>query len=461
MTARVASRYVEAFEFSSPEEREKYLKEHPKADPARHTVKQEKKPGKPKIPEKEEGRPEAKSEEPVEKGQKPPEQDPEESEEKERIPTGRKVVDALKGLSKGALAVLQSSPAGVKKFFQDESHRRKVLQGLHAAIEKAPRKMAQRLVDTAKEEVHEFKTAGEGIRAAWNGKPLSKHQKKAIKKVAIHMGITVAAAALTATGVAAGLGVVAKSFARQIAMKSVANVFEHVHVADELRHIVHGIADIAEKFAAQPTPSQVLAAVVMRSVQEELENFSDEDLKAILESMARKPPQIKEAAAPAPNGPVLADLCEEAETVQKGLRAWIRKFPQVLDQAQREAVGLEDSGLVWQDRFVIYWRGLDNPLESLTAIDEKIEDVYFHATRKAVQDLANQARNGTLDRLIPPRARQEYAFGNPQFRDRPDRKGHIAYEISRLEEWARAFENWTEESIGNLHQIARKARRLV
>jgi hypothetical protein len=460
MATRVASRYVEAFEFSSPKEREKYLKEHPKADPARHTVKQEKKPGKVEAPE--EPKAEVKPEEPSGKEHKqpPPEKEPE-AKTKELYPAGRKVVDALKGLSKGAQAFLQSSPAGVKKFFQDEGHRRKVLQGLHAAIEKAPRKMAQRLVDTAKEEVHEFKMAGEGIRAAWNGKPLSKHQKKAIKKVAIHMGITVAAAALTATGVAAGLGVVAKSFARQIAMKSVAHVFEHVHVADELRHIVHGIADIAEKFAAQPTPSQVLAAVVMKSVQEELENFSDDDLKTLLESMAKKPLRVKEAATPAPSGPVLADLCEEAETVQKGLRTWIRKFPQVLDQAQREAVGLEDSGLVWQDRFVVYWRGLDNPMEILTDIDDKIEDVYFHATRKAVQDLANQARNGTLDRLIPPKARIEYAFGNPQFRDRPDRKGHIAYEVSRLEEWAKAFENWTEESIGNLHQIARKSRRLV
>jgi len=459
MGARVASRYVEAFEFSSPEEREKYLKEHPKADSARHTVKQEKKPGKPQVPKPKPEVEAAPEEAPEKKPGKPPEKEHEGKEQEP--PTGRKVVDALKGISKGALAALKNSPAGVKKFFQDEGYRRKVLHGLHAAIEKAPRKMAQRLVATAKEEVREFKTAGEGIRAAWDGKPLSKHQKKAIKKVAIHMGITVAAAALTTTGVAAGLGVVAQSFARQIAMKSVAHVFEHVHVADELRHIVHGIMEVAEKFAAQPTPSQVLAAVVMKSIQEELENFSDDDLKAILESMAKKQPQIKEAAAPAPNGPVLSNLCEEAETVQKGLRVWIRKFPQVLDQAQREAVGLEDSGLVWQDRFVVYWRGLDNPMEILADIDDKIEDVYHHATRRAVQDLANLARNWTLDRQMSPKARQEYAFGSPQFRDRPDRKGHIAYEISRLEEWARAFENWTEDAVGNLHQIARKASRLV
>ena len=67
---------------------------------------------------------------------------------------------------------------------------------------------------------------------------------------------------------------------------------------------------------------------------------------------------------------------------------------------------------------------------------------------------------GTYTKVVPHQ-RIEYAFGNPQFRDRPDRKGHIAYEVSRLEEWAKAFENWTEESIGNLHQIARKSRRLV
>lgn len=482
LALRVATRYVEAFQFETDKEREKYLKEHPGADPSRHTVKKQKgapgkaqpppKPKKPGVPAPEvpQGKPPGEHPEekpPGEHKTEPPEKKPPQGEHPEEKPgehpetPKKKVVETLKGLSRGALNFLKKAPEGVKKFFQDDAHRRTVLMKLHSAIGRAPGKMAQNLIKTAKEEVHEFKTAGEGVKASLSGKKMSKHQKHAVRTVAIHMGITAAAAALSATGLTAGLAFAAKAMARHVALKSVHRTFEHLHTASELHHIGHGILELMDKFASKTAageddPEQVLAAIVMKSVQEELANMSEDDLREMLEHMAKSGAgQMKEAADTTPPGEKLADLCEQAETVHKALRTMIRAFPQVLKEAGHV---LDSQTLVWQDAFIPYWRKMDASLQALTSIDDEIEGVYLSLPRNkmALQTMANVARDATADRLIPKTARIEFAFGNPQFQD-----GRIAYHVDRLKKWAEAFETWNEKSIEVLHQTARKARRSV
>jgi len=479
LALRVAARYVESFQFDTDKERERYLKEHPGADPSRHTVKKQKgAPGKGQPPPKPKapvapGAPEKKApgghgeEKP---GGKPPEKKPHgepeekdhgEPEGKHEAPPKKKFVETLKGLSRGAANLLKKAPEEVKRFFQDDAHRRTVLMKLHSAIGKAPGKMAQNLIKTARDEVHEFKAAGEGVKAAISGKKMSKHQRHAIKTVTIHMGITTAAAALSATGLTAGLAFAAKAMARHVALKSVHRTFEHLHTASELHPIGHGILELMDKFASRTAageedPEQVLAAIVMKSVQEELANMSEDDLREMLEHMAKSGAgQMKEAADARPPGQKLADLCEQAETIHKSLRGMIRQFPKILQEAGHV---LDSQTLVWQDAFIPYWRKMDAALQALTSIDDEIEGVYLGIPKNkvALSTMANVARDATSDRLIPKTARIEFAFGNPQFQD-----GRIAYDVDRLKTWATAFEDWNEKSIGLLHQTARKALRSV
>jgi len=425
---KVAARYFEAFEFPTDEAREKYLKEHPGADPSKHTVNETEKA----LAKTDEAQPEKK---------KP------------------SFLDKLKGVSEAARAALKKAPEAARKFFTDENHRRKVLQDLSKTMDEAPGKYAKKLIETAKHEVHEFQEAGSAVRDVLNGKKLSDEQKKAVKTVAIHMGITLTAAALGTSGVLAGLAFTGKALAKHIALKAAARSLGHMHTMGELGHIGEGVAGILDKFAAtkeEHDPDEILAALVLRSVKEELANLDEEDLAEIMNSLAEAP--TKKAAIPVPD---LMPLLEQAEGVLKRFRAWIRTFPQVLHKAQQEAVNLDESGLVWQDQFGPYWKESDPMFEVLASIDEQIEGIWLKSDRAAVQTLANLARGVTSEPALPRKARLEYAFGNPQFRDHPDRRGHIAYEISRLEEWARAFENWTEDSLGILRETIRKARRLV
>lgn len=485
---RVAARYVEAFAFDTEKELQRYLKEHPGADPARHTVK--KGPPKKAPPGKEpEAPPKPKQEKPVapKKGPPPlpqqkPQQKPQQGKKPEQVkpehgkpeehegeaqpelhPAGRKFVDTLKGLSTGAANLLQKAPKAVQKFFGDEAHRRNVLMGLHSAVAKAPKQFASNLVETAKHEVHEFKAAADGVKAALSGKKMTRHHRQAIKAVTIHMGVTATAAALSATGIGAGLAFMAKSIARHVALKSVHRVFGHLDSAAEYHHIGHGLLELLDKVAsdkqgpvpAGKDPEKVLAAIVMKAVQEELANLSEEDLRTMLEQAAKGQGQGQVKKAALAEGQLLADLCDQAETVHKAMRSMIREFPAVLKEA-----GYADEGqtLVWQDAFIPYWKKIEASLQSLLSIDDEIEGIYLSipVNKMALETLANVARDATADRLIPQKARIEFAFGNPHFQD-----GRIAYRADRLATWAEAFEGWVEKSVEMLHQTARKARRSV
>ena len=182
LALRVAARYQRSYEFPSPEALKKYLHDHPDADKSKHTVK---KPG-----EHEKKEPE---------GDEDKGKDKKEHGEHEKKPkTSWKYL--MKGLSSKALSFVKSAPDQVKKFVQDETFRSKALMAAHKAITEAPKKLVQNAWDAAKEEVEEFKEAGEGVKAWMTGKPMSKHQKKAFRKVAIHVAIATTAGALGAGG---------------------------------------------------------------------------------------------------------------------------------------------------------------------------------------------------------------------------------------------------------------------
>lgn len=419
LTRNVFLRY--AYEFPSEGALRKYLRDHPGADPKKHTV--------------------------VDKKPKP------------------SLKDKLKGLSQGAKSFLAKAPKQVKQFFQDPDYRRESLQKLHAAMEGAPKKYGKKLIETAKHEVHEFKVAGGAVKDALKGKKLSDEQKHAVKTVAIHMGVTLAAAAFSTTGVLAGAAFAGKATAQHIALKAAARVLGQMHVMGEAGVVGEGLLSLMSKIGAKDKqdPEKILSALVIQAVQEELKALEgDEAASELLEAMGKEGSK-KEASwkVEAKGVSELLPLIEQALALQKRFRSWVRDFPAVLRKAEQGAVGLEGTGMVWQDEFGPYWAKTDSMWEVLADIDYDLDGIWIKSKRTSLEILVNMVRDATHEGLMPKKARIIYAFGDPKFMSHPRGRDHIAYEISRLKEWAAAFEKWNDQSIQILMKSIPKARRLV
>lgn len=254
----MARRYL-AREFATPEALREYLHEHPKADKSKHHVtKREDREGEHDSDEHDEGT----------------------------------AVSRLKGALKGLASKLKGAPAAVQRFVADREHRKEALGKGIEAVKKTPKTYVKKLVKVAKHEAKEFKTAGQGIAAAMKGGKPSAEQKKAIKKVSIHMGITATAAILTTASPAlAGLAM-GKAMSKHVALKAALEVLGDLHVMEELGHIGHGIKHVFEhlKFADEQdegegekvAPEEALAALVLKHVRKQLENMDDEYLAEAL-----------------------------------------------------------------------------------------------------------------------------------------------------------------------------------
>jgi len=281
LVLRVAARYQRAKEFTSPEAFKEYLHEHPQADKSKHTV------------VKDHGEDEGGG------GHK---EEPKKS-WKER----------LKGLSDKAKAFVKEAPKAVKQFVEDESFRRKTLQDAHKALVDAPEKLVKSALKTVKDEVKEFKEAGQGIAAVVKGGKMTPHQKKALKTVATHMAISIAAAALTSTGPLAVAGAVGKGLAKHVAMKAVSGALGHLHILEEVGHIGHGVSHLLKHIATDNTgpeavllryakdakdgkdidPEELLGNFITAAVAKEIGRVSDEDVEAALEG--KEPGDSKKA----------------------------------------------------------------------------------------------------------------------------------------------------------------------
>jgi hypothetical protein len=215
--------------------------------------------------------------------------------------------ERMKGLGAKALDFVKSAPKDVQKFIEDEGHRRKVLQGIHKSLVEAPEKLVKNAIHTVKEEIHEYKEAGAGVKAVIKGGKMTSSQKKAFKKVAIHMAISIAASAVISSGPLGIASTFAKGTAKTLAMKAVARALEHVAVLEEVGHIGHGVSGFISHLASTRNPSETLyryAAEIdedevfgnfmAANVAKELETFgSDEDIDSVLTSFDEEPSESK------------------------------------------------------------------------------------------------------------------------------------------------------------------------
>lgn len=429
LALRVAARYQRhAREFGSPEALRDYLHEHPQADKSKHTVV--------KKDHDDHG-------------------DDHGGEHKEEPKKSWK--ERLKGLSEKASNFIKNAPKTVHKFIEDESFRKKTAQDAHKALVETPEKFAKKALTAAKEEVKEFKEAGHGIAALMKGKKMTGHQKKALKTVATHMAISVAAAAMTASGPLAAAGMVGKALVKHVALKSVSNLLGKAHVLEELGHIGHGVHHLLDKLAAEKKddPEEVLMNLIAAAVAKELEGgISDADLKEAFAAMEDEEDEGKKAAswkvAAEP-----ADTLRDALGVHGEILHWAGHFPNVLRLAQQEAEGLPE-GWVWQDRFVKFFQAYE-PLEAqLGVIEEKL--LTIATDRGPMSDIANDARSTTEP---PSKARVSDAIKDFQFFKHPStNRDHIAYNASTLKEWGGAFGKWATETHRTLQRLLNQASRI-
>jgi hypothetical protein len=278
---RIVARYQKmAKEFSNPEALHEYLHEHPQADKSLHTVKR---------PEEHKPKPEGGHGH----GHEP------EGESKSWKEKAKAFGERLKTLGEKAKKFVENAPAEVKKFVQDDAHRRSVLQSMHKDLENLPDTLYKNAKGAVKHEAHEFKEAAGGIKAVLKGGKMSKAQMHAVKVVAFDVALTVATAAVTggfglgAGGLAAkSLGNFAKAFAKKIALKSITDGLHHATTVEELHHFSHGLHHTFEHLLTasdkEGDESDLITAYVTKLVADELADLDPETMAEALEEAAKE-----------------------------------------------------------------------------------------------------------------------------------------------------------------------------
>ena len=229
--------------------------------------------------------------------------------------------ERLKGLGEKAAKFVNDAPKEVKRFIEDEGFRRKTLQGIHKSLVETPEKITKGVIKTVKHEVHEYKEAGQGISAAIRGKKMSPSQSKAVKSVATHLAIGIAAAALTSSGPLGAAGALAKGMAKHVALKAVSRALGHIHVLQEIGHIGHGVEGLMSHLAStgnpqvilfryaddaarggDPNPDDIFGNFMTASVAKELENIDDDSIEESLKSMDEEGPEQSEGEETSEDG---------------------------------------------------------------------------------------------------------------------------------------------------------------
>ena len=272
LAQRIVARYKAAtspvaMEFDTPEAMQKYLHEHPGADPANHSVKKHDKasPG---------------------GGDKKPE-------------PKKTFTERLKSMSSKAHDFVKNAPATVQKFIHDDAFRRETLTKMSEHVANLPEKTLAHVKHAIKHEAKEFQTAYHGVKAVLKGGKMTPEQKHAFKEVCFDAAVAVALTAVTGGlggGAAGAVGSAAHHFASSIAKKIALNAVTHglgnLVKVQELAHLGHGVfehvleAVTAAEKQTQGDDKDLLAAYVTKLVQNELKNLDPDTLAEAIEGAA-------------------------------------------------------------------------------------------------------------------------------------------------------------------------------
>jgi hypothetical protein len=277
-----------AMEFDTQDALDAYLKEHPKADKAKHTIK---KPGA--------GADAAHVHEPdASLGSKLHEHakhvlfDDVEEAWTESKRAYQDIVQTVKAPSKhkSIMSDFRGAKKATKTFFSNNKYRQRKMKALGSAIRDGAKALGKRLMHAAQAEVHEVGVGLKAVRQVLTpgSPPLEKKQKKAL----YGLGAYVAGATLAATGAGvlmAGASL-AKSFSLHVGIKAVSHLadsfFTHFEWGVEGSHIVHGVTDALSHVAATKDDAKAddaLMEAMVLAVSKVLEKgMTDAEVKSML-----------------------------------------------------------------------------------------------------------------------------------------------------------------------------------
>ena len=257
---RVAYRHLRSMEFATPEALQKYLKNHPNADPSLHSVKDSGKDG-----------------------------------DQEEV----SLADRIKKMPAQVKAYLKEAPEAVKKFVEDKEYRKQVVVGAKDSIKNLPRRTFEHARDAVVTEVEGFKTACDGVKTFLKGGKLTPEHKEAIKAVALDVAVTVAVVAVT-EGLGAGLRGVARAsaesfstgLAKKLAYKSLTPKAGIVTTLQDYKALGQGLWQRAQQFLVRTADDlderDLVVAYVMATVSKQLDDISDDDLMDALQEASNQ-----------------------------------------------------------------------------------------------------------------------------------------------------------------------------
>lgn len=269
-----------AKEFPSAEALKEYLKEHPNADPANHTVKK---------PSEGEG-----------KG------DSDEGGEYEDVPEWASLetktkgfLGKIKGLSKSMVKAVANAPKKVQQIVSDPEARKEALTSMATAVKKSPKVIANSVYEGAKKELKELKHAGHALGKVLRKPPeeWTKEDKKAVYGAAVY--VAGAAVAAAGGGPLVAAGALGRSFALRVGAKAMHNIidtgFTYFEAAETSAHGLHHVLHVMEHMhlAADEDEKlqQALIAELTAAVTKVLaDGISNEEMEEILKGDAEVDP---------------------------------------------------------------------------------------------------------------------------------------------------------------------------
>lgn len=269
--AILSSLRKEALEHSSKEEMQKYLKEHPNADPKNHTVRE-----KSKVVHEIDAPKETKG-----------------------------FLNKLKGVKDSVKKALIEAPEQVQKIFTDPATRKKALGDIAAKAKKDSEKIVAVVRESASKELETVKTAVGAFQKLTRKPPEGWDDEdfKAVKKVTAYA--VDAAVAAAGGGPLLAISSVGQSFVQNVALKAIGEMFpkakrpieDLLDLAEEAVEVADWLRLASKKKSDKDSPEENLFKQITIAVTKALEKgLSDKDMEDIMRG--EKPPKGKQARKP-------------------------------------------------------------------------------------------------------------------------------------------------------------------
>ena len=206
-----------------------------------------------------------------------------------------KFLEKYKNTPKDIVDSYNKATTQVKAFYADKKVRKEAIKSIIDSAKASPKKIKEKVIHAAKEEVHELKHAGHAIAGLFKKPPrkLNKEDKAAIKSAALY---AVSATLAASGGAALVAGALGKSFLAHVTAKAmhkaVDTLLVHAETGETALHLLHAAEGVLHflKFGAEESDEDahqtLLLQVLADSTLDVLEGLSDTDIESIMSGKA-------------------------------------------------------------------------------------------------------------------------------------------------------------------------------